>query len=41
MYKPMMLLGVLVITLGSGWAASSAEDQVGYGLGRPATDQEV
>lgn len=42
MHKPLLIvIGALVIALGSGWAAWSAEESGGYGLGRPATDEEI
>ena len=38
---PLIVMCVLAIALGSAWAAWSAEETVGYGLGRPATDEEI
>lgn len=37
----MIVMGALVVALGSGGAAWSAEERGGYGLGRPASDEEI
>lgn len=42
MHKPaMIVVGMLVIALGGGWATVSAEESAGYGLGRSATEDEI
>ena len=41
-HKPaMIVISALVLALGSGGGGLSAEDPAGYGVGRPATDEEI
>jgi mono/diheme cytochrome c family protein len=41
-HKPVMIvISALVLALGSGATGLSAEDPGGYGVGRPATDEEI
>lgn len=42
MHKVFMIVMSMVVTLlGSGWTVWSADDRGEYGLGRPATDEEI
>jgi S-disulfanyl-L-cysteine oxidoreductase SoxD len=39
--RVMVSMFAILLTLGSGWEAFAAEERGGYGLGRPASDEEI
>jgi mono/diheme cytochrome c family protein len=39
--RVMVSMCAILLTLGSGWEAFAAEERGGYGLGRPASDEEI